>query len=102
MKQLIINADDFGLTEGVTKGISESILSGTVTRTSALMCTNGSEWIKKYANGLDGKIGLHLQLTDGTPLLPKEEVLSLVDAEGNFQCSSSKSSTIIANLNFNY
>lgn len=88
MKQLIISADDFGLTEGVTKGISESILKGIVTRTSAMMCTNGLEWIKKYANGLDGKIGLHLQLTDGKPLLPKEEVLSLVDSEGNFPAKS--------------
>ena len=88
MKQLIINADDFGLTESVTKAISESILRGTVTRTSAMMCTNGAKWIEKYANGLDGKIGLHLQLTDGTPLLPKEEVPSLVDENGNFPAKS--------------
>lgn len=84
MNQLIISADDFGLTEGVTKGISESILKGTVTRTSAMMCTNGLVWIKKYAKGLEGKIGLHLQLTDGVPLLPPEEVLSLIDSNGNF------------------
>jgi predicted glycoside hydrolase/deacetylase ChbG (UPF0249 family) len=88
MKQLIISADDFGLTESVTKGISESILNGAVTRTSAMMCTNGKGWIKNYMNGLDGKIGLHLQLTDGTPLLPKEEILSIVDAEGNFPSKS--------------
>lgn len=86
--QLIISADDFGLTEGVTKGISESILSGAVTRTSAMMCTNGSEWIKKHAKGLDGKIGLHLQLTDGTPMLPAEEVFSLVGSDGNFPVKS--------------
>jgi predicted glycoside hydrolase/deacetylase ChbG (UPF0249 family) len=94
MKKLIISADDFGLTEGVTKGISESILDGIVTRTSAMMCTGGADWIKKYANGLDGKIGLHLQLTDGTPLLPKEEVLSLVDAKGNFPAKSKQLSDV--------
>ena len=88
MKQLIISADDFGLTEGVTKAISESILSGAVTRTSAMMCTNGAKWIKRYANDLDGKIGLHLQLTDGTPLLSKEAVPSLVDENGNFPAKS--------------
>lgn len=86
--QLIISADDFGLTEGVTKGISESMLSGAVTRTSAMMCTNGSEWIKKYAKGLGGKIGLHLQLTDGTPMLPTEEVFSLVGSDGRFPAKS--------------
>jgi len=88
MKQLIISADDFGLTEGVTKGIYESIVNGAVTRTSAMMCTNGADWIKKYANGLDGKIGLHLQLTDGIPLLTTEEVLSLVDENGKFPAKS--------------
>ena len=55
MKKLIISADDFGLTESVTKGISESILDGAVTRTSAMMCTNGADWIKKYKNGIDGR-----------------------------------------------
>ncbi|MFT5228766.1 MAG: putative glycoside hydrolase/deacetylase ChbG (UPF0249 family) [Glaciecola sp.] len=95
MKGLIISADDFGLTEGVTKGISQSIINGLVTRTSAMMCTNGLAWIKKYSNGLNGKIGLHLQLTDGTPLLPQEEVLSLVNVEGNFPEKSKQ----LGNLN---
>ena len=90
MNQLIISADDFGLTEGVTKGISESILKGAVTRTSAMMCTNGFVWIKKYAKGLGGKIGLHLQLTDGIPLLPSEEISSLVDLDGNFPKKSNQ------------
>lgn len=84
MNQLIISADDFGLTESVTKGISESILNGVVTRTSAMMCTNGFTFIKKYAKGLEGKIGIHLQLTDGTPLLDSDLVTSLVDSDGNF------------------
>jgi len=94
MNQLIISADDFGLTEGVTKGISESILKGAVTRTSAMMCTNGSVWIKKYAKDLDGKIGLHLQLTDGIPLLPPGEVSSLVDSNGNFPKKSKHLSAV--------
>lgn len=84
MHELIISADDFGLTESVTKGISESILKGSVTRTSAMVCTDGLDWIKKYARGLDGKIGVHLQLTDGKSILPPEDVLSLVGPDGNF------------------
>lgn len=88
MKQLIISADDFGLTEAVTKGISESIRNGSVTRTSAMMCTNGSEWIQRYAKDLDGKIGLHLQMTDGTPLLPAKEVPSLVCDDKRFRANS--------------
>jgi len=90
MNQLIISADDFGLTESVTKGIYESIVKGAVTRTSAMMCTYGSTWIKKYSEGLDGKIGLHLQLTDGTPLLPSKEIPSLINSNGNFPPQKTK------------
>ena len=90
MNQLIISADDFGLTESVTKGIYESIVKGAVTRTSAMMCTYGSTWIKKYSEGLDGKIGLHLQLTDGTPLLPSKEISSLINSNGNFPPQKTK------------
>ena len=37
MKKLIINADDLGLTPGVTRGIIEAHLNGIVTSTSAMM-----------------------------------------------------------------
>lgn len=84
MKKIIISADDFGLTEGVTKGIAESINNGIVSRTSAMMCTGGAQWISKYKEGLDGKIGLHLQLTDGSPLLPATQVSSLLNGRGLF------------------
>jgi len=87
MTQLIISADDFGLTEGVTRGIAESIRNGVVTRTSAMMCTEGSKWIKEFMPGIEGQIGLHLQLTDGRPLLPAAQVPSLVDETGKFPAS---------------
>jgi predicted glycoside hydrolase/deacetylase ChbG (UPF0249 family) len=84
MNTLIINADDFGLTQAVTKGIFESIYNGVVSRTSAMMCTQASSLIKEYSSDLKGKIGLHLQLTDGKPKLPPAQIPSLVDSEGKF------------------
>lgn len=84
MKRIIISADDFGLTEGVTRGIAESITQGVVSRTSAMMCTGGARWISQYKAGLEGKIGMHLQLTDGKPLLPEERVSSLTNGKGLF------------------
>ena len=84
MNNLIINADDFGITDAVTKGIFESIQNGVVSRTSAMMCSENSKLIKSYASELKGKIGLHLQLTDGKPKLFSNKIPSLVDSSGRF------------------
>ena len=84
-RRLIVNADDLGLTAGVTRGIVESIESGLVTSTSALPCRNGSlARIAAVARDIHGTIGVHLQLTGGAPLLPPDRVPSLVDASGEF------------------
>jgi len=87
MTELIFSADDFGLTEEVTKGIAKGMTDGVVTRTSAMMCTEGAQWIKQYAVGLENRIGIHLQLTDGVPLSPQSQVKSLVDENGKFPAS---------------
>lgn len=96
MNSLIINADDLGLTYGVSKGIAESIQLGSVTRTSAMVCSENSYLIKKYGKVLPGKIGLHLQLTDGKPILHPKQVPSLVDKNGLFP----KKSRQLQNLTF--
>jgi predicted glycoside hydrolase/deacetylase ChbG (UPF0249 family) len=84
MKKLIINADDFGLTDGVCRGIVEAINHGLVSSTSAMVCMPGAaERIARWAPQINGKIGLHLQLTgDCAPCLPPEEIPSLVNARG--------------------
>jgi len=85
MKQLIVNADDFGLTPGVTHGIIKSFREGIVRSTTVMMnfpeCQQAAIELKK-ANGLG--IGVHLLITAGTPILPAMQVQSLVDHEGRF------------------
>ena len=39
MKYLIVNADDFGISPEVTKGIIEAFKNGIVTDTSILICS---------------------------------------------------------------
>ena len=95
MVSLIINADDLGLTPAVSRGIFESITNGVVSRTSAMMCSENSYLIKKYLKDLDGKIGLHLQLTDGTSKLDRSQIPSLVDEDGLFP----KKSNLLGHLN---
>jgi predicted glycoside hydrolase/deacetylase ChbG (UPF0249 family) len=85
MTLLLIHADDFGLTEGVTKGILRAMQEGVVTATSAMVCDPlHFERVKEHCDSLEGRIGLHLQLTDGRPVLDAAEIPSLVDKSGCF------------------
>ena len=86
MKRLIINADDFGLTPGVTRGILDAHLNGVVTSTSAMM--NSAHIAESLAaahrDAPNLGVGIHLVLTWGKPVLPSEEVPTLVDEKGYF------------------
>ena len=85
MKRLIVNADDFGLTAGVSAGIVKSIANGVVSATTAMVCEpDFIENIQRFAGEIEGRIGLHLQLTDGTPCAPLETVSSLINDHGRF------------------
>lgn len=85
LKKLIINADDFGLTDGCNYGIIYAMKLGVVTSTSIMInMPKASDAIKLAKdNGIEG-IGLHLTLTCGEPVSPKEEVPSLINKRGYF------------------
>ncbi len=85
MKQLLINADDLGLSAGASRGIAHAMTEGVVVSCSAMVAVPGAvETIARYASCLRGRIGLHLQLTAGTPCLPPEEVPTLVKENSVF------------------
>ena len=76
--RLIVNADDFGFSEGVTQGIIEAHAAGSVTSTSIM--ANGIAWQFAVARARAARtlgVGLHLNLVQGRPLL---RVPSLTDA----------------------
>jgi predicted glycoside hydrolase/deacetylase ChbG (UPF0249 family) len=81
---LIFNADDFGLTAGVTRAIVEASERGVVRSTTAMLCRGNDALIRTWAPRMRGRIGIHLQLTDGVPCLPPSEVPSLVGPDGRF------------------
>ncbi len=80
---LIVNADDFGLTKGVNRGIIKSFKEGVVTSASLLSVgryfDNAAELAKENP-GLG--IGIHLCLTEERPVLEKKDIPSLVDKKG--------------------
>lgn len=89
MAYLTINADDFGMTHGVTFGIHKAITQGVVTSTSAMTCIEGTDnHLEAFAAITNGAIGAHLQLTTGNPILPPEKVPSLVNENGSFPAKS--------------
>lgn len=70
MEKIVINADDFGLTESCTKAICEAFERKLITHTT--MIANGKAYefalscIEEYQ--LQDKVGIHFNLTDGVPL----------------------------------
>lgn len=86
MLNLIINADDLGLTPGCNQGIIKALTAGSVTDTTMLVNTDYTqdavELLKQHNIN---RVGLHLNLTFGQPLLPSSEVASLVDENGRFR-----------------
>jgi len=83
---LIINADDFGLTSGVNRGIMELHSAGLVTSTSLLARAGATEEAIDFAVRTPTLgVGCHVVLVDGEPVLPRERIPTLIDAKtGNF------------------
>lgn len=81
MRSLIVNADDFGLTPGVSAGILAAHRVGIVTSTTALV--NRAIPAEAIRSALDSGIGigLHVNLTLGAPIT---RAGSLTDGAGRF------------------
>jgi hopanoid biosynthesis associated protein HpnK len=91
MKQLIVNADDFGLTENVNRGILDAHLEGIVT--SATLLANG--WAFEDAAAASKRfprlgIGVHLNLTDGVPVADPSQIRTLVDRGGRLHMTPAR------------
>jgi predicted glycoside hydrolase/deacetylase ChbG (UPF0249 family) len=86
MRRLIVNADDYGRTSDISRGIREAHLRGVVTSTTCMMNspTTANDIALALRDAPTLQMGVHLVLTMGRPLLPLEAVFSLTDANGNF------------------
>jgi chitin disaccharide deacetylase len=86
LKNLIVNADDLGWTEGVNRGIVDAHRRGLVTSTSLL--ANG----RAFASALEASrnhpglgIGVHLNLSDGAPSADANQVRGLLNEAGQLE-----------------
>ena len=80
MIDVIVNADDFGATAGMTQAIIDGHKNGIVNSTS-LMITMPlvSEAVEAAKSLPDLKVGLHLNLTNEKCAAPKDKIPLLVD-----------------------
>ena len=89
--RLVVNGDDFGITLGVSRGIIKAIKNGIMTDTSAMAnmpyFEESIDLAKK--NGIN-EMGIHLTITCGKSVLPKEVIGDIVDEEGRFYRQPSK------------
>ncbi len=85
-RYLIVNADDMGLSPGVTRGIIRAHLEGIVTSASVMInmpsAAEGIAMAQRAAPRLG--LGLHWNLTAGTPVCKPEDVPHLVQGVGSF------------------
>ncbi|MGB0036758.1 MAG: ChbG/HpnK family deacetylase [Candidatus Acidiferrales bacterium] len=83
MKRLIVNADDFGITRGVNRGILRCYQDGIVTSTTIMANGDAFEDAVELARANPGLgVGVHLVLVGGCAVARREEISSLADENG--------------------
>lgn len=82
MKYLIVNADDYNLTEDVSRGIIEASRKGIVTSTTVMVNIPGFDKTIDLLLNSSISAGIHFNLTFGEPLCG--DVPGLVNKEGRF------------------
>ena len=86
MKNLIVNADDLGWSEGVNRGIAEAHRKGLVTSTSLLANSRSFESALAVArSNPELGVGVHLNLSNGAPTANPGQVRGLLNTSGEFE-----------------
>ena len=86
LKRVIVTADDFGLSPEVNEAVRLAHEDGVLTCASLMVAAPAAREAAALARRLPGlKVGLHLTLVDGRPLLPANQVPDLVDGAGRFR-----------------
>jgi hopanoid biosynthesis associated protein HpnK len=85
-RRLVITADDFGADAAVNEAVEIAHRQGVLTAASLMVGAPGAGDAVARARALPTlRVGLHLVLVEGRPILPAAEVSSLVDGRGRFR-----------------
>ena len=84
-KRLIVSADDFGLSREVNDAVERAHRDGVLSSASLMVAAPFAADAIERARALPNlRVGLHLVLVNGRPLLPADRVRALVGRDGNF------------------
>jgi hopanoid biosynthesis associated protein HpnK len=86
VKQLIVTADDFGAAREVNDAVEAAHRGGIVTAASLMVSgAAAADAIARARRTPSLRVGLHLVLVEGRPMLPAAAVTHLVDRNGAFR-----------------
>jgi hopanoid biosynthesis associated protein HpnK len=86
MKNLIITADDFGAAVEVNEAVERAHRDGILSAASLMVAGSAAADAIARAKTMPRlRVGLHLVLVEGKPVLPVSAVPDLVDASGHFR-----------------
>lgn len=84
-KRLIVSADDFGLSLEVNEAVERAHRNGILAAASLMVAAPFAQDAILRARRMPAlRVGLHLVLVNGRPLLPAPDVYALVGRDGNF------------------
>ena len=87
LKQVIFTADDFGLSPAVNLAVERAHREGVLNTTSLMVGASAAADAVARARRNPGlRVGLHLVVVDGRPVLPATALPALVDVDGRFGC----------------
>jgi len=96
MKGLIVTADDFGAALDVNEAVEIAHQRGVLTTASLMVAGQAAADAVRRARRLPGlRVGLHLVLVEGAPLLPPEALAGLVDKAGRFRSDMARAATAL-------
>ncbi|MGH7068286.1 MAG: hopanoid biosynthesis-associated protein HpnK [Acetobacteraceae bacterium] len=84
-RQVVLTADDFGLSAAVNEAVERAHCEGILGATSLMVAGPAAEDAIARARRLpELRVGLHLVLIEGPAVLPREQIPDLVDQRGWF------------------
>ncbi|HWM61327.1 MAG TPA: hopanoid biosynthesis-associated protein HpnK [Rhizomicrobium sp.] len=91
MKNLIITADDFGAAIEVNQAVERAHRDGILSAASLMVSGAAANDAAQRARTMPHlRVGLHLVLVEGKPVLPADAVPGLVDSSGHFRTAMAR------------
>ena len=97
MKRLIVTADDFGAAREVNEAVEAAHRGGVLTAASLMVAAPAAADAVARARRMPAlRVGLHVVLVEGRPVLPASRLSHLVDANGAFRSDMAALGSVIA------